>query len=376
MPANEKKAQAIKLITEIGPQITEIASRIGVHKETVRYWYHSLLERGFTVQASYDFEKLGMKRISMVVDLAEAYSEFARALFMAMNSLCYVVGYERTILDGSYLLHASVPAEHVDDYINLMQKLKEKDLFRSLDHFQFDSFRNIPMRADKYNFENGFWDFDWSSAVPNPEDVAMPPPSNKSKFDYIDLLILQELRIDANRSLVEVQENLKKNNIDVNYKTLDWHYRTHVLGDGLIKSYVLNWMGTRYDFKLEKAMHKKHTYLRVDLFVRDVNENERMTLMGWTNGIPFQWSEEVGPNYFAQFAFPMDNVTEALLYLEKAIAPVKERARYFIMDPTNALSFTIDPTLYDTEERNWRFDSEDLMARFEHLLLQTKSGIG
>ncbi len=65
-PTNEKKAQFIKLLTELGPQVTDIASRIRVHKETVRYWYHSLLQQGFTVQASYDYEKLGMKRLVML----------------------------------------------------------------------------------------------------------------------------------------------------------------------------------------------------------------------------------------------------------------------------------------------------------------------
>jgi DNA-binding Lrp family transcriptional regulator len=377
LPVNKKKAQAIKLITELGPQVTEIASRIGVHKETVRYWYHRLLERGFTVQASYDFEKLDMKRIVMLVDLDDALKEHAQTLFIAMNKICYVVSYERIIPEGIYRLTVSVPSEFIDEYIAFAQALQEKGLFKSLEIFTFETFRNVPMRTNFYNFETEVWDFDWSSPVPDSSDVLMQATSEKGRFDMLDLFILQELRVDANRSLVEIQENLRKNNnMDVNYKTLDWHYRLHVLGGGLIKSYIVNWMGTSYSFEYEKAMHRKHKYLRVDLIVRDVTENEKMHLLGAMNGLPFQWSEAVGLNYFTNFAFPSENITEAFLYLEKVLAPMKNRARYFIMDQADALTFYLEPSLYDETTRSWKFDRPALTAKFENMILQIKRGAG
>ncbi len=373
---HEKKVQFIKLLTEIGPQVTEIASRIGAHKETVRYWYHSLLERDFTVQASYNYEKLGMKRLVMLVQLEDAFKEHARDLFMAMNNLCYVVSYERTIPEGIYELAVSVPEEFVDDYITFAHSLQEKGLFKSLEIFACESFRIIPMRANFFNFETGIWDFDWSSPVPDASDLLMSETSTKGRFDILDLRILGELRVDANRSLVEIQNNLKQSGMDVQYKTLDWHYRTHVLAGGLIKSYAVNWMGTKYSFEHEKAMHRKHRYLRLDILVRNITENERMLLMGAMNGLPFQWCEAVGKNYFAQFAFPTENVTEAFLYLEKVLAPVKDRARYFVMDQADALSFYIEPPIYDEGTRSWRFDRENLTAKFENMILQVKRGTG
>ncbi|MBI4257440.1 MAG: hypothetical protein HY619_00650 [Thaumarchaeota archaeon] len=374
--SNEKKVHLIRLLSEIGPEITEIASRIRVHKETVRYWYRGLLERGFTIQASYDYEKLGMKRIVMLVDLDEVFREHARSLFIAMNSLCYVVSYERVIPEGIYLVTASVPAEFASEYISFAKELQTKGLFKSLETFTCESFRIIPMRATFYNFETSVWDFDWSSPLPAVDDVLMPSTAEKGRFDMLDLRILQELRVDANRSLIEIQENLKKNNLDVNYKTLDWHYRTHILEQRQIKSFALNWMGTRYSFEIEKAMHRQHRYLRVDVIVKDITENERMHLQNAMNGLPFQWCEAVGKNYFTQFAFPTENVTEAFLYLEKALALFKGRARYFIMDQSSALSFTIEPSLYDETNRNWKFDRNVLMAKFENMILQIKSGEG
>jgi DNA-binding Lrp family transcriptional regulator len=373
---NSRTAEMVKLITQIGPEINEISRRLHTHKETVRYWYSGLLRKGFTVQASYDYEKLGMKRIVMLVDLDDALKEHAQSLFIAMNNLCYVVSYEKVIPEGIYRVSASVPAELVNDYVAFVQLLKEKGLFKALEVYTFESFRAVPMRSNFYNFETNSWDFDWSSSLPDSSDLRMSPIANKESFDSLDLLLLQELRIDATRSLVEIQANLRKNHIDVNYKTLDWHYRTHVLGRGLIKSYSLNWMGTRYSFESEKAQHKKHTYLLVNIIVRDITDNEKMQLLGAMNGLPFQWAEAAGRNYFTEFAFPSENVTEAFLYLEKALAPVRNRARYFIIDQTRALSFTVEPSLYDEATKKWKFDKSGLASKFESLILQIKSGVG
>jgi hypothetical protein len=76
---NDEKAKFVKLLTELGPQVTEIASRIHIHKETIRYWYHGLLEQGFTVQASYNYEKLGMKRLIMLKPSCPAIKVLQRA---------------------------------------------------------------------------------------------------------------------------------------------------------------------------------------------------------------------------------------------------------------------------------------------------------
>jgi hypothetical protein len=135
-------------------------------------------------------------------------------------------------------------------------------------------------------------------------------------------------------------------------------------------------MGTRYSFELEKALHRKHRYLRVDLIVGDITENEKMHLLGAMNALPFQWCEAVGNNYWAQFSFPIENITEALLYLEKALVPFKRRARYFIMDQSSALSFTIEPSLYNEATKGWKFDTTALMTKFENMILQIKSGEG
>jgi hypothetical protein len=118
------------------------------------------------------------------------------------------------------------------------------------------------------------------------------------------------MQLDPDASLTEVRNKLK-----INYKTLTWHYRKHIVGNGLLKGYYMNWPGARYDPKLEKALHRRHKYMWLELLVTDVTATERMSLMANVSRLPFVWAEAGGSNYFAQIAFPMESLTEALGFI-------------------------------------------------------------
>ncbi len=371
--SNEKKVQLIKLLTQIGPEITEIASRIGVHKETVRYWYNQLLLRGFVVQASVNHEKLGLKRVLATVEFGEEFRSYSEPILTSMNELCYVHSYAKTLPDTFYIVQASVPERLVDSWVDFMNALQAQGLFKSLDFADLEWVRNVPMRAELYDFETGMWDYDWSSPKRMDFDSAQEIRGAQEgmKFDYIDLSLLEHLEIDAGKSLTEIAEKLK-----INYKTVSWHYRTHLLGRRLLKNFRVVWTGTRYEPKLEKAAHRKHSYMWIDVLVMDTTEVENMELSSRMNQLPFIWLEAGGKNYFAEIAIPIESMTEALTFLGDAIAPVKGRARWFIMDQAHALRFTVVPRLYDTEEKKWKFDQAELLARFDKLLLQIRSGAG
>lgn len=373
---NEKKAEFVKLITELGPHIDLIGRRIGTHKETVRYWYKQLLDRGFTVRATYNYEKLGLRRLVFLVDIDESYAEYVQPLFLAMNQLCYVASYRRTIPNGLYLVSASVPSEAAEDYIDFMNQLKAKGIFKSVEAYRCDWIRNIPMKAIYYDFDEHVWDFDWASSQASTLDPSKPFSSKKASFDSIDLHILQELYRDANLELTEIQGNLKKNyNLEVDYKTLAYHYRVHVIQRGLIKAYPLNWMGTRYDFQSEKPVHRRHRYVAVDVLVKNVTEAERMGLIQEFSRVPFQWAEAAGADYFTQFVFPTEMVTEGLLYLEKAMAGLRGRASFHTIDMAESLTFTVEPALWDPQKKAWRFEKEALLEKFEALKVKIKSGL-
>jgi len=360
----------VELISQMGPNIPEIARRLGQFKESVRYRYREkILNRGLTVQGAVDHERLGLRRVVFVADFGKAYEEYAQSILAAMSELCYVTGFARAMPGGEYLVNASVPVEHVEGFTKFLDGLEARGLFRNEIVAVFDWYRMVPMRAECYDFSTGRWDFDWSN-LGKPEVWRLFPPQSAT-FDYADLLILKELSIDATRPMIDVAKKL-----GASYKKLAWHFKTHVKARKLLRGYTLNWVGTSYDFKIEKALHRRHRYLTVDLLVCNLSEVERMGLMSRTNQLPFLWAEAGGRNYWAQFAFPIDNIVEAYQHLQGALRPIRDRARLLVTDPTNALSFTISYKLYDERSGAWSFNSEELLAKFDELLLKIRSGAG
>ena len=358
----------VQLISEIGPDIPEVARRLKQYKESVRYRYkQKILNKGFAVQAAVDHERLGLKRVSCVVEFGEVYRPYADSILSVMSELCYVVYFASTDPEGRFIVDAAVPTEHVEPFVKFIHALSEKGLFSSVDVFRFDWARNPPMQTKYYDFKAGMWDFDWSASAKVDRSLAMYTPSTPESFDYTDLLILKELQKDANKTLTEIATQL-----GIKYQKLNWHYVAHVKERKLIKSYRMIWMGTRYDFKSEKALHRKHRYLKLVVIVKGISEEERMELMSKTNRLPFLWFEAGGRNYFADFAFPTDMVVEGLGYLRSALEQLRGRYSYYIIDPTNALTFTIPYKLYDEHQGKWLFNAPELLARFDDLLVKIK----
>ena len=365
---NAKTAQLVQLITEIGPDIPEISRRLGQFKESVRYRYkEKILKRGLAVQAAVDNEKLGLRHVETLVDFSREFKVYAQSILTAMSNICYVTSFEKHFPKGQYLVGADVPEEFVGQFMDFMDALRRRGLFASAEVHVFDWFRRIPMRAQAYDFDAGRWDFDWTAQKKIDLGLASYVPSQKTKFDYIDLLLMKELYIDASRSLVEISKKLKQN-----YKVLAWHYKSHVVGRGLIKHYTIRWPGTKYDSKIERALQRQHRYFWVDVLVRNPSKVERMEMAAKANGLPFLWAEASGKDYYAQFAFPVDFFTEAMQHLEEILRPASDGAELYMMDQTNALAFTISYTLYDQESKRWTFDQSSLESRFEELMLKIR----
>ena len=365
---NSKIAAMVKLITKYGPQINRIARELGVHKETARYWYkEKLLKKGYAVQAVPNHEKLGLRRIVAVAEFSELFRPYADAILMAMSELSYLGSFMKALPDDLYSIQASLPREYSSEWIEFMYTLKQRGLFSSIQVVPFEWVRVVPMQSDLYDFENDAWQYDWMSRPKRELGSSNYTASARSKFDFVDLGLIKQLQIDPNTSLLEISEKLK-----VNYKTLTWHYRTHLLGNGLLKGYSVNWAGTRYDPKIGKAMHRKHKYMWLELLVSSVTESEQMNLMANISRLPFVWLEAGGQNYFAQIAFPMETMTEALAFVKEVVSPVRQKATWHFMDQANALRFSVSTELYDQEKKRWKFSQVELLSKFDRLVLEIK----
>ncbi|MGD1055631.1 MAG: hypothetical protein ABR867_06085 [Nitrososphaerales archaeon] len=365
---NARTVQLVKLLTEVGPDVPEISRRLGQFKESVRYRYkEKILNKGFAVQANVDHEKLGLHRVIVVLDFSEEYRKFSQSILASMNELCFLVSFSKTMPGGYYIANFSVPREFVDQLKSFLGVLKEKGMLSRLDIVDFDWIRFAPMKSEFYDFDTGRWDFDWTAKATSDFESAHYMPSSPAKFDYVDLLLIKEFQMDANKSLKEISDKLK-----VNYKKLAWHYTTHVMARRLLSGYRVNWMGTRYDYGIEKVLHRQHSYFAVNLFVRAVTEYETMALRQAVDRLPFLWSEAVGVNYFCEFAFPVDFVVEGLQFLTETISAVKERTEIYTIDQSDAAGFTISYNRFNQARKKWEFNLADLIGRFDTLIVEIK----
>jgi DNA-binding Lrp family transcriptional regulator len=369
---NRDIALMVKEISKIGPRVPEIARRIGRHKETVRYWYKKLEEHNFAINCIVNHEALGLRRIIIKVKFGDAYADYIKPLMFAMNELCYVVGYAKTLPDDLYVVDASVPEARVEEYLAFIEELRGKGVFTEAEPYVFDWFRNVPMRADYYDFELGRWNYDMSEMKGG--DEVEPPLSSPQKLDRIDVLLVKELFVDARREVQDIQRSIREQDgVDINYKTLCWHLKEHVEGRGLLKGYRTNWMGTHYDQKSGRAGQRQHAYVGAELFVRGPSLEEKGRLMRMMGRFPVVWSEAVGKDYHVQMAIPSEMIMEGLEYIHETMEPVRNKSTFYLMDQMNAAGFTFSYKLYNEEARAWDFDRSELMAKFEALELQIKS---
>src|SRR5271155_5482268 len=96
--SNVKTGQLARMITEIGPNISEIARQLGQFKESVRYRYkEKLLSKGFAVHVAVDHEKLGLRRLILLIDFSEAYRPMAQKMMTILSDEGYLASYEKVL---------------------------------------------------------------------------------------------------------------------------------------------------------------------------------------------------------------------------------------------------------------------------------------
>lgn len=362
-----KLAELVELLGLLGPNIDEIARRLGEDREIVSYHYRrKILDIGLKVQAIVNHEKLGLKRLVIIASVSSEFEPYAEAIFSSMNELCYVVGFERTLPEGLFIINVSVPAEHYNALLKFFHKLHGIGFFENLSAYDFDGFRTVPMKARYYDFNLGRWIFDWSSGSIYTADQSEYIIAKKVNFDNLDLLILKELQTDANKKISDISRS-----VGLDYKNASLHYN-HILAKGLLRGFSVNWMKTSYDHSANRALHRRHKYLAIDLFIKGISREERVSITSAMNALPFLWAEAWGSNYYAQLAFPIEAISDALDYINKIIASLRDRTKYYIIDQTNSLTFAIPYLLFDGAKGKWRFDGEELLKKFDELILKIR----
>jgi len=366
---NDELADVAKHIAQVGPRINEVARRSQQYKESVRYRYRKFfLNKGMAIQATPNYPRLGFTRLIVFAKLAPEFESWAAAIFTSMSESCYLRSFTRTILEHEYIIHVAPPKQFKEECSAVFRRFHDAGLFTECRVLEFEEIRNPPMKAEFYNFPNETWKFQW----PKPDDekptFAHRTLEKVEKYDRFDLLILKELEIDANRSLVQISGR-----VGVPAGTLQFHYLNHVEGRNLVRAYNMSWPGSRYDFERGIPLTKKDRYVEVTILLEGGTKLENAELRALLNRIPFLWSEAIEPHYCAEVFLPNDLYVGFLEYLEGFAGRVGKKMKVFVMHQDRALRFTISYKLFDTETKSWRFDQDSINSMLDDLVTSTKT---
>jgi hypothetical protein len=158
-------------------------------------------------------------------------------------------------------------------------------------------------------------------------------------------------------------------------KNTQYHYWKHVVGRGLIRSYRVNWLGTRFDYDLETGTgtHGMHRQLLLNLLATGLTESERLEARAGLNQFPSLWAEAVGEGfYYAEIAFPNEAAVEGYGALARTLQRVRRKYTVYVADHTDGMGFSLNPRLYDSAMSAWQFNGEDLLHKFEDLVLKIR----
>lgn len=340
----------VQLIAERGPNIDEIARLMGIHSESVRYQYRQMLRNGFVIQASCNYESLGMKRIIAAAELGDSFRGMADMAFFVLNQGGYLSSYARTRRGGFYILNAPVSQDCVDSWADLMHDLKKIGVFRSIESITLDSVRNLPMRADCFDFETGKWEF---SLRKRGSARVVEVPSRVQKYDSMDLKIIEQLQSNANIPLTRICQTVGA----TNYKTFTWHFREHVFRRNLIKGYRVNWIGMRPANPRKVA--RRQAYVWNDIVANDLTESEKLELSTLLDSTPFVWVAGSGTRaYYARMVYPVEYAPKMKELLLRRLSSLGGRVRSFYMDPVHALHFSFETRNYDEKTGRWTLNKD------------------
>jgi hypothetical protein len=328
------------------------------------------LNKGMTIQATPNYPRLGFTRLIVFARLAPEFESWAAAIFTSMSEGCYLRSFTRSIIEHEYIIHVAAPKQLKEECSAVFLRLRDAGLFTECRVLEFEEIRNPPMKAEFYNFPNETWKFQWPKSDDERPTIVHRTHEKVEKYDRFDLLILKELEIDANRSLVQISRR-----VNVPARMLQFHYLRHVVGRNLVRAYNVSWPGSRYDFERGILLTKKNRYVEVTVLLEGGTKLENAELRVLLNRTPFLWSEAIGPNYCAELYLPNDLYIGFLEYLEGFAGKVGQKMKVLVMHQDRALRFTIAYKLFDAVTKSWRLDHDAINNMLDDLSTKTVDGI-
>ena len=333
------EARIIAAIGDVGPRnVARIARMTKVHQETIRYKMKKRFPKlGFRFHADVDYGKLGLSLHWGTLHFASPHYDSASQIFRLLNKVGYLTYYAKILPQGHHVALFALPRGSTEQYTDVLSRLQERGILKGFDLQEVVANRHAAMDPEFFNFRSGRWEVEWEKLRSRATAPLRLAGSVKAhKVDLYDLLLIKEFQKDATQHVVEIAKDLK-----VDPKTLEYHYRTHVSGRKLIRSYYVRW--TR---DIEKTL--AHSVATTRLTFRNLDSRTAVKAQSAIERIPFLWAEELlrDGTYVATLNIPVEEMIATQAYINGALLDLGTSVEIGFVKPKEASSFTIPYELF------------------------------
>ena len=362
LPEDDPAAKIVRAIIQVGPGNYSLISRLtGIPPETVRYKIkNQLYKKGVAIHAIVEAEKFDLARYIVFMDFSEKYQAISKYILQALHELAYLNYYSAQLMSNEYYTTFQVPRQFKLQFAEFLDEMVNLEILQSYSIKPIVWKDYLSLRPEYYDFQEGRWDIDWQSLSISDDvpKVVIATDEEKNEYDKTDLLICKELMINSLTTVAEISKKL-----NVNVKTLQYHFNSHILGRKMISKYLVRWMGD-----LESI--KKHKIIYARIFARDLNQSQLTELRKAFYTLPFTWGETIAGNrelYQVELAIPVEHYLYVQYFMNNNLGQLAEELDFKTIDVGNSMAFTIPHSLFDASTNTWNFPLEENVKKLQNL---------
>ncbi|MFB0551596.1 MAG: hypothetical protein ACETVV_03460 [Nitrososphaeria archaeon] len=362
-------AAIVEAIKKVGPRnCSEIARLTGIPTETVRYKIkNQLAEKGVVISAVLNSNEIGIPVHLLDLNFSKDFRSAAPSLLEILSKIGYVTYYTRVLPQGTFLAKLQIPPNGREEYDKFLRSLVNIEILNSYGVQPLAWERYLSLKPGYYNFDNKSWVVNWSNVSASKAFLQQvdTPVKEQPKIDRPDVFILKELQIDCTKSITDIARKLQ-----MNPKSLRYHYAQHVEGRRLIQGYSVRWTG-------HSSLTERRWIMGVFVRVRDPTAEELWTAQAAFNKLPFTWFDAVaedGSLYLAEIVLPSTCYLDTMNFLHNECIAFGEKIEYQLADYDCSSSFTIPYEMFD-ETQGWAFDNRVALEKLCTLLSSTQTPV-
>ncbi|MCI4439014.1 hypothetical protein JHC27_04100, partial [archaeon] len=316
----------IEAIKTVGPRNCSLISRMtGIPVETVRYKItKQLIRKGIAFRPIVDFELMGLRRAFVRMNFNKEVQNRATEILDNLHpfGLTY---YARTLPNGAYETMFAMPYYQTRLYEVFFERLVEEKILNSFEISPLDYVQSVSLRPEYYDFKKGEWKIDWDNLVPMgirlSNEEAFAPSRDLVKVDFIDLLIVHEMQRNAFFKINQLQKSL-----NINSKTLRYHFVSHLVKNRVIAGYNVWWRGLK----------RENTRITVIIVkAKDVTPYEETKLQEISLKLPFSWNYAYSSKmrtFYLMLSAPSEYYTALLSKIADSFMNFNERIESITLD--------------------------------------------